>query len=97
MSSLLLAGQALFVLGIAGMLVRRSLLVVIMSFQLCVWGAVLALVVFAAGRGDPRGYAWALVFVALGASWAILGAAAALAAFRRRGTPNLDELRELRG
>ena len=97
MALLLIAGLALFVLGIAGMLVRRSILVVLLSFELCVWGAALTLVVFALGRGDPRGLAWATVFLVLGAAWAIVGAAAAIAAFRRRGTANLDELRELRG
>ena len=97
MSLLLLTGFALFVTGVAGMLLRRSVLVVLMSFELCVWGAAVTLLAFALGRGDARGAAFAVVFLVLGAAWAVAGAAIAIATFRRRGTANLDELRELRG
>ena len=41
--------------------------------------------------------ATALCLLLLAGAWSIAGAATALATFRRRGTENIDELRELRG
>lgn len=94
---LLLLATLLFVVGLAGALLRRSLLVTLLSFELCVLGAVLAFVDFAVARGDGAGLAKAAVLLFLGVTHAVLGAAATLAVFRRRATVNLDELRELRG
>ncbi|HEY4222187.1 MAG TPA: NADH-quinone oxidoreductase subunit K [Myxococcota bacterium] len=91
------AGMALVVLGLGGMMLRRSILVVVMGGALAILGASLALVVLATARGDARGVAAALLLVLLAAAWSLAGAATALATYRRRGTENLDELRELRG
>ena len=94
---LLIAASALFFLGVSGALVRRSLLVAVLSLQVAVLGTVLAFVVFGVARGDSGGLARGVVVLFIGVVHAILGAAAAIAVFRRRGTVNLDELRELRG
>ena len=88
---------ALVVLGLAGMLLRRSILVVIMSGAVSLLGAVLAFAALASARSDARGVATALVLLLFLAVWSVAGAAAALATYRRRGTENVNELRELRG
>lgn len=90
------AGVGLLVLGIGGMLLRRSIVVVVMSGTVAVLGASLSLIAHATARGDPRGIAAALLLLVLAAAWALVGTAAALATYRRRGTENIDELRELR-
>ena len=90
------AGVALVVLGIGGMLLRRSIVVVVMSGTLAVLGASLALIASATARGDAQGIAAALLLIVLAAAWALVSTAAALATYRRRGTENIDELRELR-
>lgn len=97
MDPLLALAALLFVFGLAGALLRRSLLVVLLSIELSVLGAALAFVAFALARGDAAGLAKAALLLFFGVSQAALGAAAALAVFRRRATVNLDELRELRG
>lgn len=91
------AGTGLVVLGLGGMLLRRSVLVVVMSGAVALLGASVVLVALAVARSDPRGVAAGLLFLVLGAAWSLAGAAAALAAYRRRGTENIDELMELRG
>jgi NADH-quinone oxidoreductase subunit K len=91
------AGVGLVMLGLGGMLLRRSILVVVMSGALAVLGALLALVALAVARGDGRGITAALLLLLFAAAWSIAGVAVALATYRRRGTENIDELRELRG
>ena len=93
----LAAGLAFFVVGLGGAATRRSLLVVLMSTELCVLGAAIVFAAYGAARGDPRGAAYAVVVLVLGAVLALVGAATAIAVYRRRATVNLDELRELRG
>ena len=90
-------GAAIVVLGLGAMVLRRSILVVVMGGVLSLLGATLTLGAFAAARGDARAAAAALLLLVLAAAWSIAGGAIALAAYRRRGTENLDELRELRG
>lgn len=96
-SPLLLVGTALFVLGLGGALVRRSLLVALLSLELAATGAVVVFVGFALPEGDASGLARAAVLLFVAVAHAVLGAAVAIAIFRRRGTLNLDELRELQG
>jgi NADH-quinone oxidoreductase subunit K len=96
-AALLLVAVALFFLGLSGALVRRSLLVAVLSMQVASVGAVLAFVAFGVARGDSGGLARAVVVLFISVVHAVLGAAATIAVFRRRGTINLDELRELRG
>jgi NADH-quinone oxidoreductase subunit K len=87
----------LFIVGLVGALLRRSLLVALLSLQLAMAGAVLAFVAFAVPADDAGGAARAVVVVCLAVVHAIAGAATSIAVFRRRATVNLDELRELRG
>lgn len=91
------AGIAMLVLGLGSMVLRRSILVVVMGGVLALLGATLTLGALAGARGDARAAAVALLLLVLAAAWAVAGAAVAMAAYRRRGTENLDELRELRG
>ncbi len=97
MSGLMWLACGLFLTGVAGALLRRSLLLVILSYEICLLGAVLAFVDQAIIRQGDGGLARALIVLLIGVSYSLLGAAATLVIFRRRSTINLDELRELRG
>lgn len=96
-SALLLVGTLLFFLGLGGAMVRRSLLVALLSVQVSVLGGVTTFVAFAILRGDPDGLARAIAVIFLATVHAVLGATVTIVVFRRRSTVNLDELRELRG
>jgi NADH-quinone oxidoreductase subunit K len=96
-TGLLIIAVGLLFLGLSGALVRRSLLVALLSLQLSALAGVVAFVAFGMLRGDPDGLARAVVLLFLAAVQAVLGATVAIVVFRRRATVNLDELRELRG
>lgn len=90
-------GVVLFMLGFLGLLVRRSFLASLAGALLALVGAGLVFGHYALLRGDPGGLARAVVLLLLGGALAGAGSAFAIAIYRRRGTVNLDELRELRG
>lgn len=94
---LLLSGLALFVVGLGGMMVRRSLLTALMGGVIASMGGALAWGHFALARQQPEGVARAVLFLLLSGVFAVVGAGLAIAIYRRRGTVNLDELRELNG
>lgn len=94
---LLLVASGLFIVGLAGALTRRSLIVTLASTQLSLSGGVVAFVHYALVRGEATGLSSAILLLILGGCTAVPGAAMAIAIYRRRGTLNLDELRELRG
>ena len=88
---------ALFVIGAVGILVRRNLLVVLMSLELMLNGANLAFAAFARMRGDSAGHLGVLVGLAVAAAEAAVGLAIILACARHRGTVDADQFTQLRG
>jgi NADH-quinone oxidoreductase subunit K len=94
---LLLVGITLFVLGLGGVLLRRSLLVAMMGGVLSSMGSALVFGHFALVRQDPEGVARGVLLLLLSGCLAVVGGGLAIAIYRRRGTVNLDELRELSG
>ena len=96
-SPLLVVAIALFFGGLALSLIRRSFVVALFATLLSLCGPALAFAHFAIGRSDGAGLAVALLVLMLGGVLAVVGSAVLIAVYRRRGTVNLDELRELRG
>ncbi len=94
---LLALSIALFALGLAGVMIRRNALVVLMCMELMVNGVVLSLVTFAAERGSVAGAVLVfLVFVVAAAEIAIAIPIVLLLA-RRRGTLDVGRYAELQG
>lgn len=87
----------LFCLGVAGVLVRRNALVLLMSVELMLNAANLAFLAFARSMGDEAGHALAIFVMTIAAAEAAVGLALVLALFRHRGTVNVDEIRFLKG
>lgn len=85
-------GAILFAVGVAGVVLRRSALVVLMSVELMLNAANLTLVSFSAARGDGRGLALAFLVIATAAAEAAVGLAIVVAVFRTRRTVYLDEV-----
>lgn len=86
----------LFCLGLAGVILRRNLLIVLMSIELMLNGANLTLVGFARARGDIEGQGLAFFVIALAAAEAAVGLAIVVAVFRSRRSVNVDEVNLLR-
>lgn len=83
-------------IGFAGVLTRRSALVVFMSVELMLNAANLTFLAYARQRGDMAGHAAAFFVIAVAAAEAAIGLAILIAVFRSRGTLNVDEVDEMK-
>lgn len=93
----LLVSAALFALGAYGVLARRSAILVLMSVELMLNAANLALVVFSRAWGSLEAQAVALLLIALAAAEVAVGLALVVAIYRTRETTLVDDLSELKG
>jgi NADH-quinone oxidoreductase subunit K len=94
---LLALSSALFVLGLAGLVVRRNLLVMLMCMELMLNGVVLSLVTLSQQAASTAGAVLVfLVFVVAAAEIAIAVPIVLLLA-RRKGTLDLDAFTDLKG
>ena len=95
--ALLVLALALFTLGLAGVVIRRNLLVMLMSMELMLNGVNLSLVTFANQMGVPEGAVLVfLIFVVATAEIAIAIPIVLLLA-RRRHTLDADAFADLKG
>lgn len=81
----------LFLIGTAGVLLRRNALIVLMGIELQLNGGNLALLAFSRALGDQQGHVLAFLIIALAAAEAAVGLAILVGLFRSRQTINLDE------
>jgi NADH-quinone oxidoreductase subunit K len=81
----------LFVIGTAGVLLRRNALIVLMGIELQLNAGNLAMLAFSRQLGDEKGHAFAFLIIALAAAEAAVGLAILVSLFRARQTINLDE------
>ena len=87
----------LFAIGALGVMLRRSPLIVLLSLEIMLNAANLALITFARMHGDHAGQVFALAVMAVAASEVVVGLGLIVAIFRRRLPIDVDELRELQG
>jgi NADH-quinone oxidoreductase subunit K len=87
----------LFSIGTVGVLLRRSPLIVLLSIEIMLNGANLALIGFSRVHGDHDGQIFALCVMAVAASEAVVGLGIIVAMSRRRLNLDVDEFRVLRG
>lgn len=90
-SFFLLLSFLLFLIGTAGVLLRRNALIVLMSIELQLNAANLALLAFARSFGDAKAHAFAFFVIALAAAEAAVGLAILVGLYRNRQSVNLDE------
>ncbi len=88
----LLLSFVLFLIGTAGVLLRRNALIVLMGIELQLNAGNLALLAFARQLGDAKGHVFAFFVIALAAAEAAVGLAILVGIFRTRQTVNLDEI-----
>ena len=92
----LLAG-VLFVLGVVGVLARRNLLFVLISIEIMLNAAGLALVAAGARWGQADGQVMFLFVLAVAAAEVAVGLALLLQFYRARGTLDADAAGEMKG
>jgi len=87
----------LFATGALGVLLRRSPLIVLLSLEIMLNGANLALIGFAREHGGGAGQIFALAVMAVAASEVVVGLGLIVAMSRRRLELDVDKLGTLRG
>lgn len=87
----------LFIIGIAGVLIRRNILIILMSIELILNSANINLVAFSYYLQDLRGQVFAIFVMTIAAAEAAVGLGILIALVRNRGAVNADETTSLKG
>ena len=93
----LIVAAFLFTTGALGVLIRRSPLIVLLSLEIMLNGANLALIAFSRHFADGDGQIFALAVMAVAASEVVVGLGLIVAMGRRRLELDVDRLTTLRG
>jgi NADH-quinone oxidoreductase subunit K len=93
----LVLSALLFAIGAGGVLIRRSMVVILLCLELMLNAGNLALVAFARMHGSAAGQVFALIVMVIAACEVVIGLGIIVALYRRRLPIDVDELSELRG
>jgi NADH-quinone oxidoreductase subunit K len=88
----LVVSSLLLVVGITGVLLRRNLIVILMSIELILNAVNINLVVFSRLHAQTNGQVFALMVMAVAVSEAAVGLGLIIALYRNRGSVLADEL-----
>jgi NADH-quinone oxidoreductase subunit K len=94
----LVVAAALFVLGVIGVLIRRNVVIVLMSIELILNAVNLNLVAFSRmwgtihGQANLQGQVFAIFIIVDAAAEAAVGLGILIAFFRNKETVNVDEI-----
>jgi NADH-quinone oxidoreductase subunit K len=92
MSFYLALSLALFGIGSLGVMLRRNLLIILISVEIMLNAAVLALVTFSKMHGTVDGRVMGIVAIAVAAGEVAVGLALLIAFVRLRGRPDADRM-----
>jgi NADH-quinone oxidoreductase subunit K len=93
----LILGGILFALGLAGLLMRRNLLFILVAIEIMLNGAGVAFVSAGSRWGQPDGEIMFLFILAMAASEVSVGLALILRLHRLQDTVDADAMNEARG
>ena len=93
----LIVAAFLFATGALGVLIRRSPLIVLLSLEIMLNGANLALIAFSRHFANGDGQIFALAVMAVAASEVVVGLGLIVAMARRRLILDVDKFSTLRG
>jgi NADH-quinone oxidoreductase subunit K len=88
----LILSLALFAIGVAGVLLRRNLIVMLMSIELMLNAVNINLVAFSRLHGSVEGQAFAIFIIVTAAAEAVVGLGIILAVARHRQPLNSEDL-----
>ena len=92
----LVLGAALFLIGALGVLVRRNLVIILMSIELMLNGVNVNLIAFSGLHGDVQGQVFAIFIIAVAVAEAAIGLGILIALFRNKMTVQADEIQLLK-
>jgi len=97
LSWFLVLSTMLFVIGALGVMLRRSPLIILLSVEIMLNGANLALITFSRRWGQEDGQVFAIAVMAVAASEVVVGLGLIVAMGRRNLELDVDKFRTLRG
>jgi NADH-quinone oxidoreductase subunit K len=92
----LVLSAALFAIGLVGVMVRRNIIIVLMSIELMLNAVNINLAAFAYQWQNAAGQVFAIFIVAVAAAEAAVGLGIILAFFRNKETVNIDDMNIMR-
>jgi len=87
---------ALFTLGVVGVMVRRNVIIVLMSIELMLNAVNINLIAFSHQLQNVVGQVFAVFIIVVAAAEAAVGLGIILAFYRNKETVNIDEMNLLR-
>jgi NADH-quinone oxidoreductase subunit K len=94
----LFVAAILFTLGVAGIILnRKNIIVILMSVELILLSVNINLVAFSAALGDLTGQVFALFILTVAAAEAAIGLAILVTYYRNRGTIAVEDINMMKG
>jgi len=93
----LVLSALLFAVGVMGVLLRRSPLVILLCLELMLNAGNLALIAFSRMVGNVEGQIFALIVMVVAACEVVIGLGIIVAMYRRKLPIDVDDMAELRG
>ncbi len=87
---------ALFTIGLVGVLVRRNIIIILMSIELMLNAVNINLIAYSALWQNAIGQVFAVFVIAVAAAEAAVGLGIVLAFYRNKETVNIDEMNLMR-
>ena len=93
----LIVSGLLFSIGLVGILIRRNVLLILLSIEIMLNAANLVLVAGSALHGNPGGQITAFFVMVIAAAEVTVGLAIAVLLFRKQESVDTDEIKWLKG
>jgi NADH-quinone oxidoreductase subunit K len=87
---------ALFIIGVIGVMVRRNIIIILMSIELMLNAVNINLAAFSYQLQNAIGQVFAIFVIAVAAAEAAVGLGIVLAFYRNKETLNIDEMNLMR-
>ena len=98
LTNYLIVAAILFTIGVAGIILnRKNIIVILMSVELILLSVNINLVAFSAARGDLVGQVFALFILTVAASEAAIGLAILVTYYRNRGSIAVEDVNLMKG
>lgn len=94
---MIIVGSILFLIGILGVLLRRNIIIILMSIELMLNGVNLNFIAFSDYLGDVKGQIFALFVIAVAVAEAAVAFGLIIAFMRNKDTFNIDDMTLMKG
>ncbi len=93
----LVLSAILFTIGVTGVLMRRNVIIILLSVELMLTAANLNFIAFSHYVGNPVGQVFVFFVMTVAAAETALGLAIVIALYRNLETVNVDEINQMKG